>query len=58
LPLVQANKIDFNQAFVVLSGDDTPHHDNNKKLTTHLAYATKLFKKTLATFTIEAKGEP
>jgi hypothetical protein len=58
LPLVQGSKIDSNQAFVVSSGVDTPHHDNNKKLTTHLAYATQLFKKTLATFTIEAKGEP
>jgi hypothetical protein len=40
------------------SGDDTSHHDNNKKLTTHLAYTAKLFEETFVILTVETKGEP
>ncbi len=36
----------------------TMHHDNNKKLITHLAYTIDLFEETLVALTIEAKGEP
>jgi predicted nucleic acid-binding Zn ribbon protein len=42
----------------VSSGDDTLHHDNNKKLIAHPTYAAKLFEKTLTALAIEAKGEP
>ncbi len=58
MPLVQASRINSNQTFVVSNGDDTLHHDNNKKLISHLAYATNLFEETLIALTIEAKGEP
>ncbi len=40
------------------NGDDTLHHDNNKKLIAHLAYTIDLFEETLVVLIIEAKSEP
>ncbi len=40
------------------NGDDTSHHDNNKKLKAHLAYTIDLFEETIVVLTIGVKGEP
>ncbi len=57
MPLIQASTIDYVQAFAILDGNDTFHHDNNKNLAKDPTYVTEISKKTLAILAIEVNSE-
>ncbi len=57
MPLIQANTIDYAQAFASLDGNDTFHNDNDKNLAKHPTYAIEISKETLAILAIEVNNE-